>query len=102
MRNPDAIIAVYIMANRRNGTLYTGVTSDLHDRVWKHKLGTSKGFTDDHGCKGLVWFETHLGMTEAIAREKQIKKWRRNCKINLIQSTNPDWHDIYTTIAQTC
>lgn len=59
LRNPDAIIAAYIMASRRNGTIYTGVTSDLHARVWKHKLGTFTGFTDDHGCKGrgssLIW-----------------------------------------------
>ncbi|MGE6955734.1 GIY-YIG nuclease family protein [Brevundimonas sp. NPDC049575] len=79
------------MASRRNGTIYTGVTSDLHDRVWKHKLGTFKGFTDDHACKGLVWFEPHLGMTEAIAREKQIKKWRRAWKLALIEAVNPVW-----------
>ena len=94
MRNPDAIIAAYIMASRRNGTIYTDVTSDLHDRVWKHKLGTFKGFTDDHVCKGLVWFEPHLGMTEAIAREKQIKKWRRAWKLELIEAANPVWEDL--------
>jgi putative endonuclease len=94
VRNPDAIIAVYMMASRRNGTLYTGVTSDLQDRVWKHKLGTFKGFTDDYGCKGLVWFEPQLGMTEAIAREKQIKKWRRAWKLELIEAANPVWADL--------
>jgi len=94
VRNPDAIIAAYIMANRRNGAIYTGVTSDLHARVWKHKLGTFKGFTDDYGCKGLVWFEPHLGMTEAIAREKQIKKWRRAWKLELIEAANPVWADL--------
>lgn len=94
MRNPDAIIAAYIMANRRNGAIYTGVTSDLHARVWKHKLGTFKGFTDDYGCKGLVWFEPQLGMTEAIAREKQIKKWLRAWKLELIEAANPVWADM--------
>ena len=94
LRNPDAIIAAYIMASRRNGTLYTGVTSDLHDRVWKHKLGTLKGFNDAYACKGLVWFEPQVGMAEAIRREKQIKKWPRQWKLNLIEAGNPQWEDL--------
>ena len=79
---------------RRNGTLYTGVTSDLHDRVWNHKLGTFKGFTDAYACKGLVWFEPQAGMVEAIRREKQIKKWPRQWKLNLIEAGNPQWEDL--------
>ena len=93
---------VYILASKRYGTLYIGVTSDLIRRIWQHKEGFVEGFTKTHQVTQLVWYEVHDDILTAITREKQIKKWRRNCKINLIQSTNPDWHDIYTTIAQTC
>ena len=94
MRNPDAIIAAYIMASRRNGTIYTGVTSDLRARVWQHKRGIFTGFTDAYACKGLVWFEPQAGMVEAIRREKQIKKWPRQWKLNLIEAGNPQWEDL--------
>jgi putative endonuclease len=87
-------IAVYIVASGRNGTLYTGVTSKLGVRVEQHKLDTFAGFSKQHGCKTLVWFERHASMNEAIAREKQIKRWRRDWKLALIETENPDWRDL--------
>ncbi len=89
--------AVYIMASGRNGTLYTGVTSDLVRRVWQHKEGTS-GFTARYGCKMLVWYEMHEDMLAAIAREKQIKSGSRSKKLALIQTINPRWADLFETI----
>jgi putative endonuclease len=89
--------AVYIMANRRNGTLYTGVTSDLVTRVWQHKHGRI-GFTSRYGCKRLVWFELRGDMSDAIGREKQIKAGSRRKKLELIESMNPEWADIYDAI----
>jgi predicted GIY-YIG superfamily endonuclease len=89
--------AVYIMASRRNGTLYTGVTSDLVTRVWQHKAGTV-GFTSRYGCKRLVWFEMQGDMSGAIAREKQIKAGSRKKKLALIEGMNPDWCDLYDSI----
>ena len=93
MKNP----AVYIMANCRNGTLYTGVTSDLVRRVWEHKRGRFR-FTSRYGCKMLVWFELHGGMLLAIEREKQIKAGSCTKKLKLIETLNPDWADLYETI----
>ena len=89
--------AVYIMANRRNGTLYTGVTSDLAGRVWQHRNGTI-GFTARYGCKLLVWYELHGGMIPAIEREKRIKGGSRKRKIALIEAMNPEWSDLYESI----
>ena len=89
--------AVYIMASRRNGTLYTGVTSDLVQRAWQHKEGTV-GFTARYGCKLLVWYEIHEEMLPAIAREKQIKAGSRRKKLALIEAMNPDWADLYEGI----
>ena len=89
-----AWIAVYIIASRRNGTLYTGVTSALFDRVRQHKLGTFDGFTKTYGCKTLVWYEEHATMLDAIGREKRIKGWRRDWKLALIEADNPDWRDL--------
>jgi putative endonuclease len=89
--------AVYIMANFRNGTIYTGVTSDLAKRIWQHKNGTT-GFTARYGCKLLVWYELHGEMLPAIAREKQLKAGSRRKKLALIESLNPDWKDLYETI----
>ena len=89
--------AVYIMASRRNGTLYVGVTSDLVARAWQHKNGTV-GFTSRYGCKLLVWFEAHECMESAILREKQIKGGSRKKKLGLIESINPDWQDLYESI----
>jgi putative endonuclease len=90
--------AIYIVANRRNGTIYTGVTSKLVQRVAKHKSGDIPGFTAKHGCKHLVWFEIYDDMSTAIAREKQIKAGCRNRKLALIEATNPAWRDRYSEL----
>ncbi|WP_037452786.1 GIY-YIG nuclease family protein [Sphingobium chlorophenolicum] len=85
---------VYILASRRNGTLYTGVTSDLAKRLYEHRNGLIEGFTSDYGVRRLVWFEPHDVMESAIQREKRIKKWNRQWKIELIEAGNPDWDDL--------
>ncbi|MCB0410836.1 MAG: GIY-YIG nuclease family protein [Flavobacteriales bacterium] len=90
--------AVYIMASGRNGTLYTGVTSDLIRRVTQHREGAVPGFTARYGCKQLVWFERHAAMEPAILREKQIKSGSRARKIALIVAGNPQWRDLYREI----
>jgi len=87
--------AVYILANRRNGTLYTGVTSNLPQRVWQHRTGVVGGFTKRYGCKTIVWYELHSTMLDAITREKQIKGGSRKKKLALIEETNPSWHDLF-------
>ena len=94
MVSQNAWIAVYIMASGRNGTLYTGVSSALVDRIQQHKLGVHEGFTKRYGCKTLAWYEDHPTMLEAITREKQIKRWRREWKLALIEADNPDWRDL--------
>ena len=86
---------VYILASQRNGTLYVGVTSDLLRRVWQHKEGFVEGFTKQYGVKQLVWYESHESLEAAITREKQIKKWNRAWKIELIEGANPYWNDLY-------
>jgi putative endonuclease len=91
--------AVYIMANRRNGALYTGVTSGLIKRVWQHRQGLGDGFTSRYGCKLLVWYEVHESMEAAIIREKQIKAGSRAKKMALIEEMNPDWNDLWDEIA---
>ena len=85
---------VYMMASRRNGTLYTGVTSDLLKRVYEHREGVVPGFTSKHAVKRLVWFEHHATMEHAILREKQIKKWLRVWKLELIERDNLGWRDL--------
>lgn len=94
MANEDIIIAVYIMANRKKGTLYTGVTAHLIARVYAHREGQGGAFAKKWGCTRLVWFETHDMISKAIAREKSIKSYRRANKINLIEAMNPDWRDL--------
>jgi putative endonuclease len=89
---------VYIMASRRNGTLYVGVTSDLPCRAWEHRQGIVEGFTKRYGVKLLVYFELHATMEAAILREKQIEEWHRAWKVRLIQSVNPTWRDLYGEI----
>ncbi|MDD3798238.1 MAG: GIY-YIG nuclease family protein [Novosphingobium sp.] len=89
-RNP----CVYILASRPYGTLYIGVTSGLMGRLWQHRNGTFPGFTEQYTVKRLVWFEMHGDMPSAIAREKQLKNWRRQWKINLIEAENPHWIDL--------
>lgn len=88
-------IAVYILANKRNGTLYTGVTSDLVGRIYNHREDLVAGFARKYGCKLLVWFEQHDHMHVAIHREKQIKRWLRKWKLDLIEKANPTWRDLY-------
>ena len=89
---------VYIMASQKNGTLYTGVTSDLIKRVYEHKEKLIKGFTSQYNVTQLVYFEVHSDITEAISREKRIKKWNRAWKLRLIEKTNPHWEDLYGTL----
>ena len=86
---------VYILASRRNGTLYTGVTNDIGRRVWEHKSDLADGFTRKYGVHILVWYETHEDIDTAIAREKQIKGWNRAWKIRLIEKENSGWNDLY-------
>lgn len=95
----ERMIAVYIMANRKNGTIYTGVTSDLIRRVSEHREGIQEGFTKKWGCNRLVWYELHAEIGWAIHREKSIKSYRRANKINLITSLNPDWKDLWFDLA---
>jgi putative endonuclease len=90
---------VYILASGRNGTLYTGVTSDVVKRVWEHKNDFVEGFTKRYGVHQLVWFELHSTMDAAITREKAIKRWRRQWKLRLIEEQNPAWRDLYDDIA---
>jgi putative endonuclease len=91
--------AVYIMASRRNGTLYTGVTSNLPQRVYQHRESSVPGFTTRYGCKLLVWYEIFDEMLPAIAREKQIKAGSRKKKLALIEGVNPGWRDLYGDLA---
>jgi putative endonuclease len=86
--------AVYLLASRRNGTLYIGVTSNLLARVHQHRIGAMRGFARDYGVKLLVWFEQHGTMESAITREKRLKKWNRAWKLELIEAANPDWRDL--------
>lgn len=88
-------IAVYIMASQRNGTLYIGVTSNLIKRAHEHREGLVEGFTARYGCKLLVWFEQHEAMHSALAREKQLKLFRRAWKLTLIEKDNPTWRDLF-------
>ena len=90
---------VYILASQRNGTLYVGRTDDLVKRVWMHKKEALPGFTKDYGVKLLVWFEVHDSRESAFMRERQIKKWNRAWKLDLIERTNPSWRDLHDEIA---
>ena len=83
----------YMLASRRNGTLYIGHTDDLPRRVFEHEQKAVAGFTADHGVSRLVWYETHDTREAAFTRDRQIKKWNRDCKLSLIESDNPDWED---------
>jgi putative endonuclease len=86
--------AVYVMASKPNGTLYIGVTGDLPKRVWEHKNESVDGFTKRYGVHRLVYCELHADMLSAIAREKQMKKWNRAWKLELIETQNPQWNDL--------
>ncbi|MES2120406.1 MAG: GIY-YIG nuclease family protein [Pseudomonadota bacterium] len=85
---------VYLLASKRNGTLYAGVTSNLLARIEQHRRGFVRGFARDYGVTLLVWFEQHAAMESAITREKRIKKWNRAWKLELIEADNPDWRDL--------
>jgi len=87
-----------MLASKRNGTLYTGVTSDLIKRVWEHKNDLVEGFTKRYSIHRLVWCEVHDSMDSAIQREKSIKEWKRAWKLELIERANPDWQDLYDSI----
>ena len=89
---------VYILASQRNGTLYIGVTSNLVQRVYQHREILADGFSKQYGVKMLVWFEQHDTMESAIAREKAMKKWHRQWKIDLIEAQNPKWRDLWDDI----
>ncbi|MBN2106856.1 MAG: GIY-YIG nuclease family protein [Deltaproteobacteria bacterium] len=94
----ERLPCVYILASRRNGTLYTGVTSDLIKRVWQHKNDAVEGFTKRYGVHILVWYETHETIMSAIEREKAIKEWKRKWKLKLIEGFNPEWKDLYSDL----
>ena len=87
---------VYITSNRKDGVIYTGMTNDLELRTGQHKQKVNKGFTAKYNADKLVWFEEYNHVWDAIAREKEIKGWRREKKINLIETKNPDWEDMYS------
>ena len=89
---------VYILSNKRNGTLYTGITADLIKRVYQHKSDLVEGFSKKYGVHDLVYYEMYDDITDAIAREKCIKKWRRQWKLNLIEGMNPQWNDLYESL----
>jgi len=86
---------IYLLASKKNGTLYVGITNDLIHRVWQHKNNVHEGFTKKYQVHNLVWYESTNDVDVALHREKQIKKWRRQWKINLIEKENPGWKDLY-------
>jgi putative endonuclease len=92
--------AVYIVTNKRNGTLYTGVTSNLPKRIWEHKEKTFKGFSAKYDCDKLVCYEIFSDIRDAINREKQMKEWQRKWKLRVIEELNPEWEDLYDILNQ--
>ena len=94
----DKQFYVYMLASKRNGTLYIGVSSNIVQRIWQHKNKMLEGFTKRYNVDRLVYYETHSNAESAITREKQMKKWRRDWKIRLIERENPDWKDLYDDI----
>ena len=89
---------VYMMTNKRNGALYTGMTGDLVRRAYQHRMGIIEGFTKKYGLKILVWYEQHSDVNAAIAREKNIQAWKRTWKLKIIEEKNPDWSDLYDEV----
>ena len=89
---------VYILTNKHRNVLYTGVTSELARRIWQHKNKLVDGFSNKYNADSLVWYEPHTEIYSAITREKQIKKWNRGWKIELIETSNPEWRDLYEEI----
>lgn len=98
LTDTDKQPAVYVLASKRNGTLYVGVTSDLPKRVWEHQNDQVDGFSKKYRVHQLVYFEMHEDMTQAITREKQLKAWKRSWKLRLIEEQNPSWDDLASTI----
>jgi putative endonuclease len=94
----ERYIAVYIMASRRLGTLYIGVSGYLNRRIWEHREGLRPGFTKKYGVKTLVWYEPQDDMATAFQRERSLKRWPRQWKINLIERENPLWEDLYSSL----
>ncbi len=94
----DSFYYVYILASEKNGTLYVGVTSDLVKRIYEHKEKKMEGFSKQYGVDLLVYYEQTQDIQSALKREKQLKKWNRRWKLNLIEKANPDWHDLYEFI----
>ena len=86
---------VYIVTNHKHGTLYIGVTSDLERRIYEHREAQTPGFAAKYGCRQLVWYEQHFDISDAIQREKSLKRWYRQWKIDLVESFNPEWRDLY-------
>lgn len=95
----ERIPCVYILASKRNGTLYIGVTSDLPSRIWQHKNDQVAGFTQRYHVHMLIWYEVHPTMESAISREKALKEWKRAWKIKLIEDRNPYWRDLEDELA---
>jgi len=91
---------IYILCNKRNGTLYTGITSDLIKRIYEHRNKLVNGFTKKYHVHRLVWYEIHEVIESALSREKQIKKWKRKWKLELIEKHNPEWNDLYENICK--
>ena len=91
---------VYIVSNKNRTVLYTGVTSNLYARVYEHREGTGSAFTSKYNCKDLIYYEFHEHIESAIKREKQMKKWKREFKENLINSINPDWRDLFDEVSE--
>ncbi|EJB03852.1 putative endonuclease containing a URI domain [Rhizobium leguminosarum bv. trifolii WSM597] len=89
---------VYIVTNQKNGTLYIGVTSDLERRIYEHREGLTPGFAWKYGCTRLVWYEEHWDIGSAIQREKSLKRWYRQWKVDLVDAMNPGWDDLYLTL----
>ncbi|OGP67718.1 MAG: hypothetical protein A2031_03360 [Deltaproteobacteria bacterium RBG_19FT_COMBO_43_11] len=91
---------VYILASKKNGTIYVGITGDLIKRIYEHKQNLIDGFTKKYNVHDLVYYEVHTEIEEAITREKQIKRWNRKWKLRLIEEKNPGWNDLYNEMAQ--
>jgi putative endonuclease len=89
---------VYILASKRNGTIYVGMTDDLGRRVWEHKTKIYSSFTKRYDCARLVWYETHETRESAFQRERRLKEWRRSWKLLLVEEANPTWDDLYETL----
>ena len=92
--------AVYLLASKRNGTLYIGATSNLIRRVWEHKNNQVEGFTQRYSVHDLVWYELHSTMEAALIKEKRLKEWQRKWKLNFTERVNPEWRDLYDRIIQ--